>query len=261
MTVEEEEEEEGTRETSKDWDFLYTGIGNDMPKYGGKLDSDVIDQEAEGYIRAAHEMSNNRKKPMKWVSSLPLCLAMRKSYNEPISKIDCLIQSSLISRKEAVYISEKRMTIYDFLKGKYDTILFSVFGKEVGHWSLMIWYIGSERGFWHYDSLKCEKRDANIDAASDIVIFLRWANVLPDISYDIKMPTWMPTQNGDWECGHYLVITVFVICMQYVQSGSCSTDIIQRQHVVRYNEKMIKSLWEQYVTDNTDRETKKFLSY
>jgi len=225
---------------------LYSDLEQSIPTIGEMLNSDAIDTEAEGYINVAHDMCKGSKKPMKWVSSLPLCLTMQKSAANWLTKEECLIQSSLLSKNEYALVQKRGCTIYEYLKSMYDTIFFSVFGEDVRHWSLLVWYIGKGKGFWHYDSLKCGKEDTNIGTASDVVVFLRWAGVLPDSLYDIRMPTWMPSQPGAWECGHYVVITVFVVCMQYIQSGKDPTDILQREHTFRYNQEMIKSLWTQY---------------
>jgi len=216
--------------------------------YGGKLNSDAIDMEADGYIRVATGMSEGRKKPMKWISSLSMCLAIRKLRAGLLkSEEEFLIQCSMLTRKEAMWIRTQRgMNVYDFLKDKYDTIFFSVFGVE--HWSLLVWYIGSEKGFWHYDSLKnvFTGEDINMQPATEIVAHLGWANVLPVVRCDIHMPKWMPSQPGGWECGHYVLMTVIFICTEYLKTSSMPTETLTKEYTTSYTPDNIKSLWKQY---------------
>lgn len=220
------------------------------------LNSDSIDAEARGYIRITEEMIRKMfekgelkqpKKCMKWVSSLPLTNAMtRMSHDITPEKWRYLVKSSLISREEKRYIQTCDKDVLTYLREKYDVIMFSVYGSELKHWSLLVWYIGSENGFWHYDSLKHKGGiDWNLSTAESIVKFLHWTEVLPDKEYDIKMPRWMPTQPGGWECGHYCIITVFNLCLQYVETGSQPTSILEKDRAGLYNEKTIRSLWKQ----------------
>lgn len=216
--------------------------------YGGKLNSDAIDHEADGYTRVASSMTDGKKKPIKWISSLSMCLAIRKLKDGLLrTEEEFLIQSGMITRMEAKWLRKQRgLRMYDFLKSNYDVILFSVFGKE--HWSLLVWYIGSEKGFWHYDSLKdlYTGEDVNMKPATAIVAHLGWTNALPGDQCDVHMPKWMPSQPGGWECGHYVLMTVIFICTEYLKIVTMPTEILSKKYTQGYTPDNIKSMWKQY---------------
>ncbi len=229
-------------------DFLTENVNVNIPSQGGKLNSDAIDHEAEGYIRVINTMASDAKRPMKWISSLPITLVMKKSLQGRIGGIDALIQSSLISKWEADWILKRQISVYAYLKANYDAILFSVYGENEAHWSLLVWYIGRKKGFWHYDSLKSRKVfvDTNVRTACDIIHFLGWNGVIPETSYGLRMPKWVPSQPGGWECGHYVLITVFAMCVQYARDSDGATNVLDESHAQRYSTETIMSLWNQY---------------
>ena len=212
----------------------------------GWLSSDQLDKEGNGYISVTGEMKKEigfKKKEMKWISSLPMGLAITKQNKPTFSKEDCIVNSSLISKEELKYLKEKGLTIREYLFSVYDIILFPVFLPN--HWSLFVWYIGSGSGLWHYDTLKTvEGEDLNFSGALEILNFLKWGGLLEEQDYRIHIPTWIPTQLGSWECGHYLLITVVNICICYMKTKNSATPPIDsRCSVDSYNTCSIIKLW------------------
>lgn len=227
---------------------------------GGKLDGETLDEEAQGWIMVATKMHHKRqrkrarltkspviyKKAIKWIPSINKEASMMNCRRGK-TKLKCAQILTMFTEREVNYleVSSMKDNLYDYLKSKYDIIAFPIFGTNPNHWSLLVWYIGSECGFVHYDSIKTIAGDCNKKFAKKTISYLMYLGIFPKSHRETIMtiPRWYPTQESDWECGHFVLKMFSDICGKYLTQENIPTTPPTSSEIGKYDKISLMSLW------------------